>query len=125
MPPHVPHVPHDDARICRAPPRMTFVAFALLVLALALAPSPAMAQERARDYVQPRITRAQFQKLCQDIGLESNQKQIAGVAFSDYEAAMDDLVKRLDAEALAAGRSTVDDSLSGKARVASDELQRL
>jgi hypothetical protein len=99
--------------------------FASLMALLAFAASPALAQERARDYVQPRITRAQFQKLCQDVGLQSNQKQIAGVAFSDYESTLDELVERLDAEAIAAGRAKVDDSLSGKARVPAEELQRL
>ncbi len=97
----------------------------VVLLALIAFAQPALAQERARDYMQPRITRAEFTRLCQDVGLDSNQRQIAAILFDDYESSIEDLTKRLDDEAIKAGRATVDDSLSGKARVEAEELKRL
>jgi len=85
----------------------------------------AQAQERARDFIEPRITRNQFQKFVQMIGMESAEKQIAMMAFGDYESELKDLAERLDAEALAAGRQRVDDSLSGKQRIPADDLKQL
>jgi hypothetical protein len=96
----------------------------LLASVLALA-QPALAQERARDYAQPCIVRSQFARLVQDIGLDYNQRQIATIVFDDYESSMEELTRRLDEQAIKAGRATVDDSLSGKARIAADELKRL
>ena len=98
---------------------------ALLAVALFVAPTPALAQERAKDFIEPRVSKTQFGQFAQQIGLMSEQKQIATTAFSDYESTLKDLADRLDQQAIAVGRQKVDDSLSGKARVAPDELQRL
>jgi hypothetical protein len=108
-------------------PRVVLRALGMLcVVVAALVPAaPASAQERARDYVQPRIIRSQFTQLVQDVGLDYNQRQIASILFEDYESSMEDLTQRLDEQAIKAGRATVDDSLSGKARVQADELKRL
>ena len=104
------------------PSGVCVVGIAAAILAVA---APAIAQERARDYVQPRIIRSQFTQLVQDIGLDYNQRQIATILFEDYETSMEELTQRLDDQAIKAGRATVDDSLSGKARVQADELKRL
>jgi hypothetical protein len=100
--------------------RLCALCFVLCVLA-----GPAAAQERARDFIEPRVSKTQFQQLCQQIGLQSDQRQIANIAFSDYEAALADAATRLDEQALAAGRQSVDDSLSGKARLPAEDLKRL
>ena len=100
------------------------LAIAACVLAVALG-GTASAQERARDFISPRINKTQFQQFCQKVGLQSDQRQIASIAFTDYETTLNQLATRLDERAIAVGRQTVDDSLSGKARVQADELQRL
>lgn len=104
---------------------MRFRSLACGALAAACAcASPASAQERARDFITPRLSKTQFQQLCQKVGLQSDQRQIANIAFGDYETSLNELAEALDAQALAAGRQSVDDSLSGKARMAADDLKR-
>lgn len=93
---------------------------AMLVFARA-----AHAQERARDFIEPRVSKTQFQQFCQKVGIQPDQRQIATTSFSDYESTLTDLATRLDALALAAGRDKVDESLTGKARIEAEELKRL
>ncbi len=85
----------------------------------------AAAQERARDFVSPRVNKTQFQQFLQKVGLEHDQRQIANIAFMDYEADLDALIRLLDERAVAVGRQTVDDSLAGKARIEAEALQKM
>lgn len=104
---------------------ITIRTLALGVFALLALAAPVLAQERARDFISPRVSKTQYQKFCQMVGLQSDQRQISNIAFTDYETELADLATRLDAQAVEVGRDRVDDSLSGKARMAADELQRL
>ncbi len=103
----------------------SFVVIVVAFAAMSLFASTSQAQERARDFIEPRVSKTQFQQFCQKVGLQPDQRQIANISYSDYETTLADLATRLDAQALAAGRDKVDDSLSGKSRIESDELKRL
>jgi hypothetical protein len=90
-----------------------------------LAALRAMAQESAADYLEPRIHRQQFMALIQPLKLSAEQRNLAELAFGDYTAAITNLTRQFDEQALQAGRQTVQDALAGKARIAPDELKRL
>jgi hypothetical protein len=120
MTPSRPNAQHPHHRI-----GASALLVAVLTASVLACAAPAFAQERAKDFVEPRVSRTQFQQFAQRVGLASDQRQITTNAFADYEATLKDLTERLDQQALAAGRGTVDDSLSGKARVQAEELKRL
>lgn len=83
----------------------------------------ARAQDTAADAVEPRITAAQFAAFCQHLDLGRDQASIAKLMFADYEAALAALTTDLDARAMAAGRQSVQDALSGRARIPAEELR--
>lgn len=82
------------------------------------------AQETAGDHAEPRIDRTQFEWLCQQVGLSRDQRMIAELLFSDYNAAVSEAVKAADTQADTAGRKSVQDSVSGRARLTAEELQK-
>lgn len=104
--------------------RVAFVGIQALLVALCFC-GGAFAQETAVDYLEPRITRAQFTVFAQRLDLRKDQRTIAELSFSDYNTTFTNLAKSLDEQAIGAGRRTVQDALAGKARVAPDELRRL
>ena len=86
---------------------------------------PVWAAESAADYIEPRIERPNFQRLIDSLGLGSDQRTIVEFAFVDYTQSMSDLAASLDQQANGIGRETVQAALSGKARVAPDDLKRM
>lgn len=95
------------------------------VAAVAAFAPPASAQsgESARDYVHPHVTRIQYQQLLDAVNLDRDQQFIVGALYSDYASIIDAAVESADAQAEAAGRDTVDAVLSGRMRIAPDELR--
>lgn len=104
---------------------MSPLVVAFLALAIALAAKPALAQEKAADYLEPRVSRTEFAQFLQRLDMPRDTREIAEMAFDDYNDALDTLIKGVDEQALAAGRQSVQDALSGKSRLAPDELRRL
>lgn len=98
--------------------------FALLLLFL-LTAAVAVAQDTTADYIDPRVDHRQFTALCQQLGLESTQRPLVELVFTDYNTALTDLTRKLDDQALKAGRKTVQDALAGKARIAPEDLKRM
>ncbi len=82
-----------------------------------------MAQEAAKDFIEPRVSRPQYLLMYRQLGLDSGQRSIAELMFSDYTTTLDDLARRLDEQAVAAGSKTVHDAMMGKSRLAADELR--
>lgn len=87
--------------------------------------APILAQESAEDYIEPRIDRTHFVALYQQLALESSQRTIAELAFTDYTAAIVDLTRSLNEQADKVGRQPVKNALAGKSRLAPDDLQRM
>ncbi|MCI0363175.1 MAG: hypothetical protein L0219_04790 [Phycisphaerales bacterium] len=100
---------------------LTFVA----CIALCCCCGAALAQQTATDYIEPRISRAQYSAFITRLHLRKDQRTIADIAFEDYSATLTDLARTFDDRANAAGRKTVQDALSGKARIKPEELRRL
>jgi hypothetical protein len=86
--------------------------------------APALGQERALDHAEPRLDRTQYEWLCQQVGLGRDQRMIAELLFSDYTNAVSEAVNDADTRAEAAGRKSVQDSVTGRARITVEELQR-
>jgi len=97
----------------------------LLAIQAFLSPGWASAQETAVDYVEPRVTRQQFIAFIQKLNLDANQRTIAELSFGDFSTAITELIGRLDSQAIAAGRKTVQDALAGKTRLVPDDLKRM
>lgn len=94
------------------------------VLAILFLAAPgALGQESAKDYIEPRVSRPQFLLLYRQLGLDSNQRSIAELMYSDYSGALDDLMKQMDAQAEQAGARTVQDAMLGKVRLSAEELR--
>jgi hypothetical protein len=96
-----------------------------VLVVLLMACTGVRAQETAAEAIEPRIDRMQFAEFCAQLSLTRDQRNITELAFSDYSQLLTDLARDLDQKAIAAGRSTVQDALRGKARIAPDELKRL
>ncbi len=98
-----------------------FVAFCVSFSSAAIG----AAGETARDYVQPYVTRVQYQELLESIDLDRDQQFIATAIYSDYANMIDDAVDAANQLAVDAGRDTVDAVLSGRVRMTADELRSL
>jgi hypothetical protein len=85
--------------------------------------SSAPAQERAKDYLEPRLSRPQYALFIRQLGLDSDQRAIAELMFTDYSTSLDDLSNQLDEQARQAGLQAVQDVMAGKARLSADELR--
>jgi hypothetical protein len=95
----------------------------LITLAAMVLTVPSLAQESARDFVEPRINRSQFTIFYRQLGLDSDQRSIVELMFADYTTTLDALTRELDKDAQAAGLRQVQDALAGKARLAPEELR--
>jgi len=95
------------------------------VLFLLVSAGTVAAQETAADYIEPRVDHRQFTTLCQQLGLESSQRPLVELVFTDYNNSLTDLAHKLDDQALKAGRKTVQDALAGKARIDPEQLKRM
>lgn len=97
---------------------MRFLWHILLAIGLlGLAGSPdvnAAAMESAADFLQPTISRQDYQFMLNGLNLDSQQRVITDLLYGDYAGAMDRLFQRTDAQANTAGRQRAEDALAGK-----------
>lgn len=110
--------------------RRTFHAVIVILLAfIAVCASPVRAAgpgaESAQDYVQPFISRMQYQTLLDALGLDRDQKAIAEALYSDYAMLIEAGVEDAERQASAAGKDTVAAVLSGKQRATAIELRQM
>ena len=97
----------------------------LALACLALASPTARAADRAVDGFIPVVTRGDYLTFCQTVGLSQEQKLILDMMFSDYAAAIEELGRQTDAAVEKAGRSRVQEALTGRRRLGAEELVRL
>jgi len=79
----------------------------------------------ALEVIEPRVTRAQYERFVERLGLGDDQRLVAQLIYSDYATALHDLAARLGEETQAAGRQRVEDALAGKIIVEPGELRRM
>lgn len=103
--------------------QLSVPACVLAIALIGLLGSSAHAQDTARDFVEPRLTRAQFAAFTRPLGLDSDQRALTEMIFSDYSSALDDLTKSLEQDAMDAGLRDVQDALAGRGRLSADELR--
>ncbi|MHC4909706.1 MAG: hypothetical protein ACYTF9_08325 [Planctomycetota bacterium] len=77
------------------------------------------------DHIYPRYDRAALANALRDLDLDRDQRLIIDMLIADYVAGLGDLVDRTDQAADAAGRSRVDDVLTGRARASGDDLRSM
>ena len=85
----------------------------------------ASAQESASDFLEPRLDRTQYEWLMKELGLERDQRMIAELLFTDYTTALGEAAVQADAAAEQAGRKSVENAMTGRARLSAEELQSL
>ena len=95
-------------------------------LCLLIMPGLSFAQEeRAKDVVTPVVTRDQYRRFCDSIGIRRDQWEILDMIYRDYAKDLTALIDTTDEAADEAGRDRLHDALAGKLRLDREELNGL
>lgn len=91
----------------------------ILLLSLQAAGTPLAAEH----FIQPFVKRDAYQAYCRQIGIDSDQLEIANILYEDYVQQLVDLQEISTARAVAAGSERLEEAYKGRGFMKSDEIR--